>query len=57
MTRFAVPAAASVLIGLLLGAAAVFGLTLSVEQDKKPVVTGIDPSTAILNRPDYGNRS
>lgn len=57
MSRFVVPAGASVLIGMLLGAAAIFGVTLSVEQNKKPPVTGLDPSTAILNRPDYGNRS
>lgn len=57
MSRFVVPAAASVLIGLLLGAAAVFGVTLSVEQDKKPAVQPGEPSTAIVGRPDYGNRS
>ena len=36
MTRFVVPAAASIVVGLLLGAAAVFGVTLMVQQDTKP---------------------
>ncbi len=36
MDRFLVPAAASIVVGLLLGAAAIFGVTLMVQQDTKP---------------------
>ena len=36
MNRFVLPAAASIVVGLLLGAAAVFGVTLMVQQDTKP---------------------
>ncbi|CKN90655.1 Protein of uncharacterised function (DUF2613) [Mycobacterium tuberculosis] len=36
MNRIVAPAAASVVVGLLLGAAAIFGVTLMVQQDKKP---------------------
>ncbi|MBI3214834.1 MAG: DUF2613 domain-containing protein [Mycobacterium sp.] len=57
MTRFVVPAAASIVVGLLLGAAAVFGVTLMVQQDTKPAVTGGDPASSVLNRVEYGNRT
>ena len=33
MNRIIAPAAASVVVGLLLGAAAIFGITLMVQQD------------------------
>ena len=57
MTRFVVPAAASIVVGLLLGAAAVFGVSLMVQQDTKPPLPGGDPSSSVLNRVEYGNRS
>lgn len=57
MQRFVVPAAASVVVGLLLGAASVFGVTLMVQQDTKPQITGGDPQSSVLNRVEYGNRS
>ncbi|MFY2859346.1 DUF2613 domain-containing protein [Mycobacterium sp. THU-M104] len=57
MNRIVAPAAASVVVGLLLGAAATFGVTLMVEQDKKPPLPGGDPQTSVLNRVEYGNRS
>ncbi|AMC71293.1 Small secreted protein [Mycobacterium tuberculosis] len=44
-------------VGLLLGAAAIFGVTLMVQQDKKPPLPGGDPSSSVLNRVEYGNRS
>ncbi|BBZ65420.1 MAG: DUF2613 domain-containing protein [Mycolicibacterium insubricum] len=57
MTRFVVPAAASVVVGLLLGAASVFGVTLMVQQDTKPQITAGDPnSSGVLNRVEYGKR-
>lgn len=56
MTRFVVPAAASTLVGLLLGAASVFGVTLMIQHDTKPPVAPGDPASSVLNRVEYGNR-
>ncbi len=56
MTRFALPAAASTLVGLLLGAASVFGVTLMLQQDTKPPLQPGDPASSVLNRVEYGNR-
>ncbi len=57
MDRFIVPAAASVVVGLLLGAAAIFGVTLMVQQDQKPPVQPGDPGSSVLNRVEYGDRT
>jgi hypothetical protein len=57
MNRFAVPAAASIVVGLLLGAAAVFGVTLMVQQDTRPPLQAGDPASSVLNRVEYGDRS
>jgi hypothetical protein len=57
MDRFLVPAAASIVVGLLLGAAAIFGITLMVQQDTKPPVQAGDPASAVLNRVEYGDRT
>jgi hypothetical protein len=57
MNRFVAPAAASVVVGLLLGAAAIFGISLMVQQDTKPPLPGGDPASSVLNRVEYGNRS
>ena len=57
MDRFLVPAAASVVVGLLLGAAAIFGITLMIQQDTKPPVQAGDPASSVLNRVEYGDRS
>ncbi len=54
--KFALEAVGSLVVGLLLGAAAVFGVTLMVQQDKKPSLT-IGDGAAILNRVEYGDRS
>ena len=56
MTRFALPAAASTLVGLRLGAASVFGVTLMIQQDTKPPLAPGDPASSVLNRVEYGNR-
>jgi hypothetical protein len=56
MTRFVVPAGASILVGLLLGAASVFGVTLIIQQDTKPPLSAGDPASSVLNRVEYGNR-
>jgi hypothetical protein len=57
MNRFVLPAAASIVVGLLLGAAAIFGVTLMVQQDTKPPLPAGDPQQSVLNRVEYGNRS
>jgi len=57
MDRFIVPAAASIVVGLLLGAAAVFGVTLMVQQDAKPTLQPGDPASSVLNRVEYGDRA
>ena len=57
VNRFVLPAAASIVVGLLLGAAAIFGVTLMVQQDTKPPLTAGDPQMSVLNRVEYGNRS
>ncbi len=57
MHRFLVPSAASIVVGLLLGAAAVFGVTLMLEQDTKPPLQAGDPASSVLNRVEYGDRS
>lgn len=56
MPRLLVSAALSILVGVLLGAAAVFGVTLMVQQDTKPTIAGGDPQSSVLNRVEYGNR-
>ncbi|CAN5147322.1 DUF2613 domain-containing protein [soil metagenome] len=56
MTRFVVPAVASIVVGLLLGAAGVFGVTLMVQQDTKPPLVAGDPASSVLNRVEYGDR-
>ncbi|MDP4960054.1 MAG: DUF2613 domain-containing protein [Mycobacterium sp.] len=56
MTRFLVPAGASVVVGLLLGAASIFGVTLMIQQDTKPPLSAGDPASSVLNRVEYGNR-
>jgi hypothetical protein len=57
MDRFIVPSAASIVVGLLLGAAAVFGVTLMVQQDSKPPLQAGDPASSVLNRVEYGDRT
>jgi hypothetical protein len=56
MTRFLVPAAASTVVGLLLGAASIFGVTQMIQQDTKPPLSPVDPASSVLNRVVYGNR-
>ena len=55
--RQSTTAAASIVVGLLLGAAAVFGVTLMVQQDTKPPLQAGDPASSVLNRVEYGDRS
>ncbi|WKG03850.1 DUF2613 domain-containing protein [Mycolicibacterium sp. HK-90] len=57
MNRFVIPSAASIVVGLLLGAAAVFGVTLMVQEDTKPPLQAGDPASSVLNRVEYGDRS
>jgi Protein of unknown function (DUF2613) len=55
--RLLLPAGASIVVGLLLGAAAIFGITLMVEQDTKPPLQAGDPASSVLNRVEYGERT
>jgi Protein of unknown function (DUF2613) len=48
---------AATTFGLLLGAAAIFGITLMVEQDTKPPLQAGDPASSVLNRVEYGERT
>lgn len=57
MDRLILPAGASIVVGLLLGAAAIFGITLMVEQDTKPPLQAGDPASSVLNRVEYGERT
>ena len=56
-TGSSLPAAASIVVGLLLGAAAIFGVTLMVQQDTKPPLQAGDPASSVLNRVEYGDRT
>ena len=56
MTRFLVPGAATIHVGLLLGAAAVLAGTLRTENQTKPSLSPGDPASSVLNRVEYGNR-
>lgn len=56
MTRFVVPSVASIVVGVLLGAASVFVATLMIQQDTKPPLQPGDPASSVLNRVEYGNR-
>jgi hypothetical protein len=56
MPRFVASAVASIVVGVLLGAAATFGVTLMVQQETKPQIAGGDPQSSVLNRVEYGDR-
>jgi hypothetical protein len=56
MNRFVLPVAASIVVGLLLGAAAIFGVTLMIQQDHKAPIS-VGDGASILNRVEYGDRS
>lgn len=55
MTRFLVPAAASVAAGLTLGAAAVIGVTLVAQGDPHPLDQRYEQSVG-ANQVQYGDR-
>lgn len=55
MNRFVVPLVASIVIGLLLGAAAVLGGTLLIGS-QTAVSHGESGGAAVLNRVEYGDR-
>jgi hypothetical protein len=56
MRRLALPAAASIVAGLVLGAGAVFGVTLVVQQDARAAKPPGGPSPSVLNLVEYGDR-
>ena len=54
MKRFGLAAAASIVIGLLLGATAVLGATIPIGNQGPPPQS--DKGAALLNRVEYGDR-
>ncbi|MEI7715916.1 MAG: DUF2613 family protein [Mycobacterium sp.] len=56
MNRIIASIVASVLMGLLLGAAAIVEITSTVQQDTKPPLAGGDPPASVLTPVIYGNR-
>jgi len=56
MYRITASLLASVLVGLLFGAAAIFEITSMVQQDTKPPLAGSDPPASVLAPVIYGNR-
>jgi Protein of unknown function (DUF2613) len=54
MKRFGLAAAASIVIGLLLGATAVLGATIPIGNQSPPQQH--DDGAALLNRVEYGDR-
>lgn len=56
MSRFLLPAAASVVAGLLLGAAAIVGITLLVQDRSEPTLTPANTESSVSSRVDYGDR-
>jgi hypothetical protein len=56
MNRITASLLASVLVGLLFGAAAIFEITSMVQQDTKPPLAGGDPPTSVLTPVIYGRR-
>jgi Protein of unknown function (DUF2613) len=54
--RLALRAVASIVAGLVLGAAAVFGVTLIVQQDAGAAQPQRDPSPSVPNLVEYGDR-
>src|SRR6476620_8084956 len=56
MDRFLVPAAASIVVRLLLRGAAIFGITLMQHHDPKAAVQAVDPASAVLKRVEYGDQ-
>ena len=57
MNRIIAPAAAPSNKPTTTLAAAIFGVTLMIQQDTKPPLPGGDPQSSVLNRVEYGNRS
>jgi hypothetical protein len=56
MKRLALRAAASIVAGLVLGAAAVFAVTLVVQRDAEAAKPARDPGPSVLNAVQYGDR-
>ncbi|MFI9507008.1 DUF2613 domain-containing protein [Nocardia sp. NPDC052566] len=55
--KFAVPAAASAVVGVVLGAVVVFGITLAAQQNSVPSVDRSgDKDSSLLNNVEYGSR-
>jgi hypothetical protein len=56
LNRFALRAVASIVAGLALGAAAVLGVTLALQQDARAAQPQGDPNPSVSNLVEYGDR-
>jgi hypothetical protein len=56
MYRFLLPAVVSVLAGLLIGAVAVFGVTLVAQRDNGPTLRQDYEQVSVSNQVEYGDR-
>lgn len=56
VNRFALRAVASIVAGLALGAAAVLGVTLALQQDARAAQPQGDPNPSVSNLVEYGDR-
>jgi hypothetical protein len=56
MHRFVLPAVVSVLAGLLIGAAAVFAITLVAQRDNEPTPRQDYEQVSVSNQVEYGDR-
>ncbi|MGL4306640.1 MAG: DUF2613 domain-containing protein [Mycobacteriaceae bacterium] len=54
--KFLVPGIASVVGGLVIGAATVFGITALAQDNTRPEISQGDPSNSVLNSVEYGSR-
>ena len=56
MNQFALRAVASIVAGIALGAAAVLGVTLALQQDSRAAQPQGDPNPSVSNLVEYGDR-
>jgi Protein of unknown function (DUF2613) len=56
MSRFLLPAAVSVVAGLLFGAAAIVGITLLAQGVTGPTLVPANRESSVSSRVDYGDR-
>jgi hypothetical protein len=54
--KFAVPGVSSAVAGAVLGAIAVFVITIGVQQNSRPDIQRTDSDSSLLNNVEYGSR-